>query len=151
MLLHEGVNIPASDPFRLTPLLLAKLKLDNLRHAQHTIHSTEEDQIQWISESAKSQYDDVKSITQLLVSHLANKHITTYGLPSYDTSGYHGLSDCLFSKQSDVELSETISSITDKLALIGMNDGEADDKIIQDSVNGLIEKVKKLGINEAIK
>lgn len=57
-----GVNIPASDPFRLTPLLLAKLKLDNLRHAQHTIHSTEEDQIQWISESAKSQYDDVKSV-----------------------------------------------------------------------------------------
>ncbi|KAK4513656.1 Xenotropic and polytropic retrovirus receptor 1 [Mucor velutinosus] len=151
MLLHEGVNIPASDPFRLTPLLLAKLKLDNLRHAQHSIHNIEDDQIQWMSESAKSQYDDVKQITQVLVSHLANKHITTYGLPSYDTSGYHGLSDFLFSKQSDEELSDTISSITDKLASIGMNDVETDDKIIQDSVNGLIEKVKKLGINEAIK
>jgi hypothetical protein len=85
------------------------------------------------------------------VSHLANKHITTFGLPSYDTSGYHGLSDFLFSKESDEELSDTIASITDKLASIGMSDGETDDKIIQDSVNGLIEKVKKLGINEAIK
>ncbi|KAI8640676.1 ankyrin repeat-containing domain protein [Parasitella parasitica] len=150
MLLHEGATIPSADPFRLTPLLLAKLKLDNLRHAQQAIHNTDDDESQRMSESAKSQYDDLKSITQVLVSHLANKHITTFGLPSYDTSGYHGLSDFLFSKQSDEELSDTISSITDKLALIGMNDGEADEKIIQDSVNGLIEKVKKLGINEAI-
>lgn len=60
-----GVNIPASDPFRLTPLLLAKLKLDNLRHAQRSIHNTEEDQIQWMSESAKSQYDDVKQVSRL--------------------------------------------------------------------------------------
>ncbi|GAN04728.1 hypothetical protein MAM1_0072d04192 [Mucor ambiguus] len=133
MLLHEGVNIPASDPFRLTPLLLAKLKLDNLRHTQHSIHSAEDDQLQWTSESAMNQYDD---ITQVLVSHLANKHITTYGLPSYDTSGYHGLSDFLFSKQSDEELSNTISSITDKLASIGMSDVETDDKIIQDSMTG---------------
>jgi hypothetical protein len=86
----------------------------------------------------------------VLVSHLANKHITTFGLPSYDTSGYHGLSDFLFSKESDEELNMTISSITDKLALIGMND-QADDKLLQDSVNGLIEKVKKLGINETVR
>lgn len=32
-----------------------------------------------------------------------------------------------------------------------MSDVETDDKIIQDAVNGLIEKAKKLGINEAIK
>lgn len=30
-LLSLGASIPASDPFRLTPLLLAKFKMDNLR------------------------------------------------------------------------------------------------------------------------
>lgn len=75
-----------------------------------------------------------------MVSHLANKHITSFGLPSYDTSGYYGLSDFLFLKESD-DLDETISHITDKLATIGMSEEN-----IQQSVNGLIEKVKKLGI-----
>lgn len=74
-----------------------------------------------------------------MVSHLT----TSFGLPSYDTSsGYYGLSDFLFLKDSD-DLNQTISQITDKLSEIGMNDEN-----IQDSVNGLIEKVKKLGINE---
>jgi hypothetical protein len=93
-----------------------------------------------------------------LVSHLANKHITSFGLPSYDTSGYYGLSDFLFLKEAaitkqDDELNETISNITDKLAKIGMNNAEQQDveKSIQDSVNGLIEKVRKLGINEIVK
>ncbi|KAG2207379.1 hypothetical protein INT47_006854 [Mucor saturninus] len=135
--MHMGANIPASDPFRLTPLLLAKLKLDNLRQVQETIHHA---QVDWVSESAKDEYQDLKSITQVLVSHLANKHITSFGLPSYDTSGYYGLSDFLFLKESD-DLDETISLITDKLATIGMTDEN-----IQQSVNGLIEKVKKLGI-----
>jgi hypothetical protein len=86
------------------------------------------------------------------VSHLANKHITSFGLPSYDSSGYYGLSDFLFLKESDdAELNETISNITDKLAQIGMNSSVQDEKTIQDSVNGLIEKVKKLGINESVK
>lgn len=31
------------------------------------------------------------------------------------------------------------------------NEGEEVEKSIQDSVNGLIEKVKKLGINEIVK
>ncbi|GAA5802471.1 hypothetical protein HPULCUR_007936 [Helicostylum pulchrum] len=134
--MHMGANIPASDPFRLTPLLLAKLKLDNLRHVQDTIHS--DIQVEWVSESAKNEYQDLKSITQVLVSHLAS----SFGLPSYDTSGYYGLSDFLFLKDSE-DLNETISLITDKLSNIGMTDEN-----IQESVNGLIEKVKQLGIND---
>lgn len=81
----------------------------------------------------------------MLVSHLASKYITSFELPSYDT-GYYGLSDFLFLKDSD-DLNEIISNITDKLADIGVNDEQS----IQDSVNGLIEKVKKLGINEFVK
>lgn len=157
MLLHEGASVPASDPFRLTPLLLAKLKLDNLRQSQHVIRNgttttVEEDdskiEIEWGSESAKHEYNDLKSITQVLVSHLASKYITSFELPSYDT-GYYGLSDFLFLKDSD-DLNEIISNITDKLADIGVND-DNNQKSIQDSVNGLIEKVKKLGINEFVK
>ncbi|KAI9472405.1 MAG: ankyrin repeat-containing domain protein [Benjaminiella poitrasii] len=139
MLLEEGANIPASDPFRLTPLLLAKLKMDNLRQSRFIL----QDNDNWISESAKNEYEDLKSITQVLVTHLANKHITTYGLPSYDSSGYHGLSDFLFSKKEsdNNELNKIILSITDKLALIGVNDNN-NDNLLQD----LIEKVKNLGI-----
>lgn len=102
-------------------------------------------------------FPPIPQITQVLVNHLANKHITSFGLPSYDTSNYYGLSDFLFLKESkkeeeDSELNETISNITDKLAAIGMNnEGEDVEKSIQDSVNGLIEKVKKLGINEIVK
>lgn len=55
------MNIPASDPFRLTPLLLAKLKMDNLRQSQHLIHQT--DTIEWSSESAKNEYEDLKSVS----------------------------------------------------------------------------------------
>lgn len=80
------------------------------------------------------------------MNHLANKHITTFGLPSYDTASYYGLSDFLFLKETDEELNDTISSIADRLALIGVDDKE----LIQDSMIGLIEKVKKLGINEFV-
>lgn len=73
-----------------------------------------------------------------MVSHLAS----SFGIPSYDTSGYYGLSDFLFLKDSE-DLNDTISLITDKLSNIGMTDEN-----IQESVNGLIEKVKKLGIND---
>lgn len=64
--------MPASDPFRLTPLLLAKLKLDNLRQSQHVIRNgttttVEEDdskiEIEWGSESAKHEYNDLKSVS----------------------------------------------------------------------------------------
>lgn len=64
-----GANIPASDPFRLTPLLLAKLKMDNLRQLQYTIHHpieqdrAEGQEEEWLSESAKSEYDDLKSVS----------------------------------------------------------------------------------------
>lgn len=44
------------------------------------------------------------------------------------------------------ELNDTIACITDKLALIGVNDTD----LLRDSMNGLIEKVKKLGISEVI-
>lgn len=81
----------------------------------------------------------------MLVSHLANKHITSFGLPSYDSSGYYGLSDFLFLKESD-DLNETISNITDKLSKIEMNNDNENDQHLQDSVNGLIENIKKLGI-----
>ncbi|KAI7900349.1 uncharacterized protein BX663DRAFT_439754 [Cokeromyces recurvatus] len=121
----------------------AKLKMDNLRQSQHLIHNSIKE-VDYTSQSAKDEYEDLKSITQVLVNHLANKHINTYGLPSYDS--YHGLSDFLFlRKESDNdELNNVILSITDKLALIGMND---DNTLLQDSINGLIEKVKRLGIN----
>ncbi|KAI8342204.1 ankyrin repeat-containing domain protein [Choanephora cucurbitarum] len=137
MLLHEGANIPATDPFRLTPLLLAKLKMDNLR--QHAVHG----QTEWATETAKSEYQDLESITQVLVQHLAKKHMPLFELPSSDSNAsYYGLSDFLFSREDDQEMKQTISLITDKLALIGMRDQQTDDEIIK----GLIEKVKKLGI-----
>ncbi|KAI8066940.1 uncharacterized protein B0P05DRAFT_580773 [Gilbertella persicaria] len=136
MLLHE-------DPFRLTPLLLAKLKMDNLRQFRRTVPGENE----WTSESAKSEYQDLESITQVLVQHLANKHMTSFDLPSYDSSsGYYGLSDFLFLREEDQDLKDTITAMTDKLALIGMSDSKTDEEIIQDSVKGLIEKVKQLGI-----
>ncbi|KAI8980808.1 hypothetical protein BDB01DRAFT_795667 [Pilobolus umbonatus] len=151
MLINEGASIPASDPFRLTPLLLAKLKLDNLKQTHHSIHiGTEE----WTSETAKSEYDDLKAITQVLVNHLAKKHINTYGVPSYDKTGYYGLSDFLFSHEDELtELNDVILDITDRLSIIDVNDSsfeetENNNRFIRDSINGLIEKVKELGINE---
>ena len=80
----------------------------------------------------------------MLVSHLANKHITSFGLPSYDTSGYYGLSDFLFLKESD-DLDEAILSITDKLASIGVN-SDKDEEANMQQVNGLIEKVKNIAL-----
>lgn len=70
-----GASVPASDPFRLTPLLLAKLKLDNLRQSQHVIRNgTFEDdnkiEIEWGSESAKHEYNDLKSVSSDLTTFL---------------------------------------------------------------------------------
>lgn len=72
--LTTGANIPASDPFRLTPLLLAKLKLDNLRQVQHIIHNEVDEnnnsleiEVEWISSSAKHEYNDLKQVSPLTI------------------------------------------------------------------------------------
>ncbi|KAI8879342.1 ankyrin [Backusella circina FSU 941] len=123
LLLRQGATIPASSPFRLTPLLLAKLKLDNLKKMNRN-----ED----ISQSNSTEYNDLTSITQVLVTHLANKHTS-------NSNHHHGLSDFLFSKTTD-ELNDTISSITHQLSAIEVDDDA--------SLNGLIVRVKELGIHE---
>ncbi|KAF7729619.1 hypothetical protein EC973_003992 [Apophysomyces ossiformis] len=131
MLLEEGASVPASDPFRLTPLLLAKLKLDNLRRSS--------------TETSELEYQDLKSITKVLVTHLANKHITTYGPP---TSGaYYGLSESLFAKDHESQLNDTISSISNQLSRIHM-DESAGSQLLHESMKNLIEKVRDLGIEE---
>ncbi|KAG0168122.1 hypothetical protein DFQ30_005183 [Apophysomyces sp. BC1015] len=129
-----GASIPASDPFRLTPLLLAKLKLDNLRKTSTTTSDLE--------------YQDLKSITKVLVTHLANKHITTHGPPT--AGGYFGLSDFLFAKDRDARLNDTIASITDRLSQVHMNES-ADTQLLHESMRNLIEKVRGLGIDEKCK
>ncbi|KAI9491871.1 hypothetical protein BDB00DRAFT_940014 [Zychaea mexicana] len=171
MLLEEGASVPASDPFRLTPLLLAKLKMDNLRQTQLALYndsknSDEEDDDDdytegdnnsrikntTMSSNAQQEYQDLQSITKVLVTHLANKHITTYGLPSQDPNPhYHGISDRLFArerKDSDQQLNQAIVSITDQLSGICMQDNRDSDPLIQDAVNMLMEKVRSLGLEE---
>ncbi|KAI8876358.1 hypothetical protein K501DRAFT_232143 [Backusella circina FSU 941] len=173
MLLSKGANIPASNPFRLTSLLLVKLKLDNLRQSQYMINNhhmqqddddSEDDNINYddyldwlISDSAKSEYQDLISITKVLVTHLANSYIKLYGLPLHDDNTSNGISDYLFDpvtttiiEQRSIlgdELNDAISSITHHLAAMEMNEAE---QVIQDSMNDLIEKVKQLGVNEVV-
>jgi hypothetical protein len=69
----------------------------------------------------------------VLVTHLANKHINATA-----SNSRHGLSDCLFAKTDDLD--ETISSIADQLDSIQVGDDA--------SLQGLLAKVKRLGINE---
>ncbi|ORY94423.1 hypothetical protein BCR43DRAFT_493973 [Syncephalastrum racemosum] len=149
MLLEEGASIPASDPFRLTPLLLAKLKMDNLRRTHWIKRGFEDDEDAPRISDALKEYKDLQSITEVLVTHLANKHITTYG-PSRDLADddHHGLSDCLFAKDdkpSDQQLNQTINHITEQLSGICVRDENVQ---LNDAMNLLMEKVRQLGLEE---
>ncbi|KAI8339906.1 hypothetical protein BC941DRAFT_418895 [Chlamydoabsidia padenii] len=190
LLLEEGATIPASDPFRLTPLLLAKLKLDNLRQAQPTsllLSTTHNDndiysrhngistlgkdhgiKIQEMSDTVKAEYEGLLSITKVLVKHLANKHMTTIGIPlrslpssssssisssssspeHHDTTHY-GLSPSLLSKEhyDHDQLNETITTLSNQLSSLEMNES-TDATQIRDNLNSLIDKIRKLGIKE---
>ncbi|KAG1448950.1 hypothetical protein G6F56_008797 [Rhizopus delemar] len=134
--MHMGAKIPASDPFRLSPLLLAKFKMDNL--LQHR-----QEQVEWGSECAKQEYDDLLSITQVLVTHLASQHSESFASSLVEPYNY-GLSDSLFLSNRN-ELNDAIADVTDKLAMINVSSDN-----IQDSVNGLIDKVKKLSIRSYV-
>jgi hypothetical protein len=69
-------------------LLLAKLKMDNLRQLQYTIHheqieqdretilEVEEEEDRWISESARSEYDDLKSVSLYRNMYLLSYQLT---------------------------------------------------------------------------
>lgn len=96
----SGATIPASDPFRLTPLLLAKLKLDNLRQAQPTSlllastpnehndfykcrnsHGTTLDKddgfkLQEMSDTAKAEYEGLLSVSAVDLQAEANSVVT---------------------------------------------------------------------------
>ncbi|KAI8089864.1 ankyrin repeat-containing domain protein [Halteromyces radiatus] len=207
LLLEEGANIPASDPFRLTPLLLAKLKLDNLRQAPSSstsvdIHGRDNimttsttnsngsssndigSKVQDMSETAKAEYEGLVSITEVLVKHLANKHMTTIGIslrtlssPTTSSSSssssllstssssttssssssppsHYGLSDSLFSKeQQDDALNETITCLTEQLSTMEMTEttthfSNSNSLQARQSLNNLIDKIRKLGIQE---
>ncbi|KAI9314168.1 hypothetical protein BX666DRAFT_509425 [Dichotomocladium elegans] len=150
LLLEQGASVPASDPFRLTPLLLAKRKMDNLRLSRlysssgnGSAHLFDDDKKTVKSSVALAEYRDLQSITKVLVTHLANKHITTHGFPSQ-----HGLSDILFSKESEQQLNQTIANITDQLSGICMHDKRNSDPLLQDAMNNLMEKVRNMGIEE---
>ncbi|KAI9027508.1 ankyrin repeat-containing domain protein [Phycomyces nitens] len=158
LLLEHGASVPASDPFRLTPLLLAKLKLDNLRLTQQLIQRAGNGRFdeRRMSSSAQNEYSDLESITEVLVTHLSNKHITTFGSPRQMST--HGLSDFLFASSDDGGLSEVISGIAAQFSNLHMTDRpttpeEAEKKVqkLHDSMNGLIEKVRQLGINDKAK
>ncbi|KAG1433758.1 hypothetical protein G6F57_021937 [Rhizopus arrhizus] len=76
-----GANIPASDPFRLTPLLLAKLKMDNLLQ-----HRRSTDNKEWVSECAKQEYSDLLSANHSSVSDSLGKQTFIICFFSYRTS-----------------------------------------------------------------
>lgn len=65
----SGASIPASDPFRLTPLLLAKLKLDNLRRTRLAISNQEEDDLERFGKSnrvpasVQAEYKDLRAVS----------------------------------------------------------------------------------------
>ncbi|KAI8374454.1 uncharacterized protein BYT42DRAFT_576417 [Radiomyces spectabilis] len=163
MLLQEGASVPASDPFRLTPLLLAKLKLDNLRQTHALPRSLEKDVEEKstgasVSSSALNEYEDLTSITKVLVSHLANKHITKFGNPR-ESANFYGLSDFLFAKEkaeAESQLDETIANITDQLSTIQMDSSSPNmsaenterKMLLMDTMNSLIEKLRNIGISE---
>lgn len=70
----SGASIPASDPFRLTPLLLAKVKMDNLRQTRLALYQKEdgndkEDQTmdqkggeRMMNSNAQQEYQDLQSV-----------------------------------------------------------------------------------------
>lgn len=95
------------------------------------------------------------------MTHLASSYVKVYGLPLHEDGVNNGISDYLFdpSKSTTMEyiehnalmgdqLNDAISSITQHLAAMEMNEAE---QVIQDSMNDLIEKVKQLGVNEVVK
>ncbi|CAO3627287.1 unnamed protein product [Cunninghamella blakesleeana] len=143
-LLEEGAIIPTSDPFRLTPLLIAKLKLDKLKQSPSYMDA----QFDQLSEREKNEYEDLLSITRVLIEHLANKHITSTVQSKIPSTSYHGLSKHLFSKttsENDKDLNNTITSITDQLSNLGVDDTSNQ---IRNDLNGLIDEIRKLGIQE---
>ncbi|ORX55625.1 ankyrin [Hesseltinella vesiculosa] len=144
LLLEKGAHVPATDPFRLTPLLLAKLKLDNLRMAQSN-RSPPSDPSQAAidakpAEASRVEYSELYSITEVLVKHLAHKHMTVIGTPP--RSPTHGLSERLLRKDDDLD--DTITSLTDRLST--MDVGDTEPHLLQNNLNGLIDKIRQLGI-----
>ncbi|KAI9300856.1 hypothetical protein BJ944DRAFT_170123 [Cunninghamella echinulata] len=121
----------------------AKLKLDNLKQLPSSMDNTYDH----LSERDTKEYQDLLSITQVLIEHLANKHLTTSTIQSkIPSSSYYGLSEHLFSKAgNDDHLNDTISSITDQLSNLGVDDTSNQ---IRDDLDGLIAKIRELGVQE---
>ncbi|KAI9263776.1 hypothetical protein BY458DRAFT_438531 [Sporodiniella umbellata] len=119
MLLHEGWYF----------------KMDNL--LQHR-----KEQVEWASECAKQEYNDLLSITQVLVTHLASQHAQTFS--SLIEPNNYGLSSSLFLSHRN-EINAAIADVTDKLAMIDVSSDS-----VQESVDGLIDKVKKLSIKSYV-
>ncbi|KAI8061696.1 ankyrin repeat-containing domain protein [Gongronella butleri] len=141
LLLEKDADVPATDPFRLTPLLLAKLKLNNLRP------SASPD----TTEAAKREHAELFSITEVLVKHLANKHITTAATPPRSPISDRLLrkDDTKDSKDDDSDdLSDTITSLADQLSTMAVGDTNCYPPQLRDNLNGLIERIRKLGIQD---
>lgn len=77
------------------------------------------------------------------MTHLANKH-SSFASSLIEPRNY-GISDSLLLSEKN-DLNETIAAITDKLALIDVSETTN----LQESVNGLIEKVKQLSIQSYV-
>ncbi|CAO3620285.1 unnamed protein product [Cunninghamella echinulata] len=121
----------------------AKLKLDNLKQ----LPSSMDNSYDHLSERDTKEYQDLLSITQVLIEHLANKHLTTSTIQSkIPSSSYYGLSEHLFSKTgNDEHLNDTILSITDQLSNLGVDDTSNQ---IRDDLDVLIAKIRELGVQE---
>ncbi|KAL1936256.1 hypothetical protein VTP01DRAFT_390 [Rhizomucor pusillus] len=143
LLLEKGASIPASDPFRLTPLLLAKFKMDNLRPSRMVKDNRIPVDISY------EEYRDLQSITEVLVKHLANKHSTMYGTSKELQT--HGLSDILFAKEDpdpDVEVNQAIQNVTEQLSRICVN--EESGQLVEDTIKNLMEKTRNLSLRESV-
>ncbi|KAI9289603.1 ankyrin repeat-containing domain protein [Umbelopsis sp. AD052] len=94
LLLLRGATIPISDPFRLTPLLLAKAEIEK-NERRRSIQALQESRI---PNDADPSIKNLRRITSLLLEHIKERHIEQVANGVAAAPPNYGLSNTLLSK-----------------------------------------------------
>ncbi|KAJ2961838.1 hypothetical protein NQZ79_g2943 [Umbelopsis isabellina] len=139
MLLVKGATIPISDPFRLTPLLLAKAEIEKTER-RHLLHTRPEFNL---SSDTEFSLKNLRQITALLLDHIKQRHTedaeAANGSPSY------GLSNSLLARKqstsSGYESDLDVPSIVDRMRSMSVS--------ADDNIDSLISKMQAFGVKPA--
>ncbi|KAH8549725.1 ankyrin repeat-containing domain protein [Umbelopsis sp. PMI_123] len=139
LLLLRGATIPISDPFRLTPLLLAKAEIEK-NERRRSIQAL---QVSRISNDTDPSLKNLRRITSLLLEHIRERHDEQLGndMTAPPTSNY-GLSNSLLSKS--VPLANGLESDLDMSLIVERMRSMSVDA--DESIDLLISKMQAFGV-----